>query len=148
MLFVLNHTLGVASIYALRRHGPLILDQMLAYRALRLDTSPGLAAVFSFTTSYVLCGSLAFVTVVGRSRRALDFAATTMCAHLVCCSMYGGFPVTGLWWGLNLSCTAAMTVVCEMLSRRLELRAIAAPTGDRDIEAGRTDEDEDVIRPA
>lgn len=143
MLFVLNHTLGVASIYSLRRTGPLILDQMLAYRALSFRTSPGAAAIFSLCMSSVLCGSFAFVKFVGRSRRALDFSATMMTVHLVCCSLYGGIPLSFLWWVLNGACTVAMTVVCETLSRRVELREIAVP---QDIEA-QTSESCD-IRPA
>lgn len=143
LLFVLNHILGVASIYSVRRTGPLILDQMLAFRALSFGTSPGVAAIVSLCTSSVLCGSLAFVTLVGRSRRALDFSATMMGVHLVCCSLYGGIPLSFLWWGLNGACLATMTVVCETLSRRVELREIAVP---RDIEA--VNDDDCDIRPA
>lgn len=151
MLFFLNLTLGVASISSLNRHGPLILDQMLSHRALRFDTSSGLAAIFSLAASSVLFGSIAFVTVVGRSRRAMDFAATSWTAHLVCCTLYGGFPTSGMWWGMNCACTAAMTFVCEMLSRRMEMRAIAVPAREareRDLEMGLAEEEEDAIRPA
>lgn len=146
MLFLLNHTLGVSSIYILKRTGPLILDQMLSYRALSFKTSPGFVAIVSFAISSVLCGSLAFVSLVGRSKRALDFSSTLVATHLICCTLYGGFPRTILWWGLNVWCIAAMTVTCEVLSRRIELREIAVPT--RDLEMQAQDEDEDVIRPA
>ncbi len=148
LLFVVNHTLGVASIYSLRRTGPLILDQMLSHRALSLRRSPGLAAAFSFAVSFVLCGSLAFVKIVGRARRALDFATTMFVTHLVCCTLYGGIPTSLLWWAINLTCMAAMTVMCEVLSRRIELREIAVPGRERDIEAAHPDDEDDAARPS
>lgn len=52
----------------------------------------------------------------------------------MCCTVYGGFPTRGMWWGVTGACTGAMTLVGETLSRRREMRAIAV--AGRDVEAG------------
>lgn len=142
LLFIMNQIVGV--------YGPrIVLNQMLSWRTLQLHTSAGVVALICFTVSSVGCGSLAFIVLVGRSRRALDFAATTIAVHFCCTCIYGGFPKSFTWWATNVLCTAAMTVVCETLSRRQELRDININTsssnhgtaknnggeGDRDIEA-------------
>ena len=95
-----------------------------------LHTSPGVAAALALCASSALGASFAFVRMVGRARRALDFAVTVFTLHLICCTLYGGLPRTALWYGLNTACLIAMTVVCEALSRRIELREIAVFRGD------------------
>lgn len=119
LLFIMNQVVGVYG----EKH--LILNQMLSWRTLsQLHTSSGVVALMCFTVSSVGCGSLAFIVLVGRSRRALDFAITTISMHFCCTCIYDGFPKSGTWWTTNILCTAAMTVVCETLSRRQELRDI------------------------
>jgi Integral membrane protein S linking to the trans Golgi network len=124
---------------------PLVLDQMLNHAVLSLETAPGVVAAGAFAAATIVGCPVAFVMFVGRSKRALDFAATLLLAHLVCCTMYGGFPSNPLWWALVLFCGICMTLLCEVWSRRFELRDIALPS--RDPEDPSTD-DEDEIRPA
>ncbi len=150
LLLILDYVLGVSAVSS-GHIGPLIIDQMLSYRALSLRSAGGLAAAIALVISSVVSGSLAFVSVVGRARRALDFSATMMAVHLLCCSLYAGLPRTMTWWGLNIGCTIAMTIVCETMSRRMELRDISVPTRERDIEAQQPlsgGEEGDMVRPA
>lgn len=152
LLLILDYVLGVSAVSS-GHIGPLIVDQMLSYRALSLRSAGGLAAAIALVVSAVVSGSLAFISVVGRARRALDFSVTMMTVHLLCCSLYAGFPRTITWWGLNAGCTVVMTVVCETMSRKMELRDISVPARDRerDIEAQQPlsgGEESDVVRPA
>lgn len=145
VLLVLDYILGVPAFLSRGQNGMLLYDQMLRHSTLSTHTSAGLIALSAYSFAAVVCGPLAFVAIVGRSKRALDFSITLSIAHLVCCWMYGGFPTSPLWWCLVVFAGVIMTFVCEVLTRRIELRDIAVPRSD--IE-NQTDDDEDAIQPA
>jgi Integral membrane protein S linking to the trans Golgi network len=131
LLVTLDYVLGVPA-FSLHGHSnaPVFIDQLLDHAALSLRTSPGVIAVVSFVVATVVACPVAFVALVGRSKSALDFSVTLCIAHLACCALYAGFPTTPLWWIVVGTCGAVMTVVCELLSRRVEMRAIAVPVDD------------------
>ena len=54
----------------------------------------------------------------------MDFTATAHFFHLLFCCVYAGFPVSWLWWSLNLGCMVLMAVIGEYVCMRTELRAI------------------------
>lgn len=62
--------------------------------------------------------------IVRRAKQCLDFAATAHLIHLVNCCIYDGFPSSGSWWMLNLTCMALMAVIGEFVCMRTELKAI------------------------
>jgi hypothetical protein len=144
-LMLLDYMLNIAPDQHIVDRSPLVLEQMLNHTALSFGTGSGVIASVAFAAATIVGCPVAFVMFVGRSKRALDFSTTLLLAHLLCCTAYGGFPVNPLWWGLVISCGVCMTLLCEVLSRRVELRDIAVPTRDLEDPSGN---DEDEIRPA
>jgi hypothetical protein len=144
-LMLFDYMLNIAPDRGPAGTSPLVLDQMLNHAVLSLETAPGVVASVAFAAATIIGCPVAFVMFVGRSKRALDFSATLLLAHLVCCTAYGGFPSNPLWWALVLSCGICMTLLCEIWSRRLELRDIALPSRDPEDPSA---DDEDEIRPA
>lgn len=134
LLGVLDYMLGVGDFFAgnISKGAPknIILEQVFNPDIPSLRSSPGIIAVVAFVSATLVFCPIAFVFLVGRSKRALDFSATLCLTHLVCCTIYGGFPSNTTWWLMVAACCAGMTLLCEVLSRRLELREIAVPTHD------------------
>lgn len=65
--------------------------------------------------------------IVGRGKRALDFACTLLISHVIATTMHSGFPKTLVWWVLNVLAAAGLATIAEAVSMRLELRDIAVP---------------------
>lgn len=125
-----------------------VTDQIFNHTYITLRHFPGWVTSAALVLSAVGPTALAFVAVVGRARRSVDFACTLLVSHLIATSLHSGFPVTPMWWVLNVLAAAGLATVAEALSMRVELREIAvrADPADRrafkddDIEAGRTDD--------
>lgn len=131
LLFTMDEIVGVYDVSIVR--------QMLDWRTLQYTTSSGVVALICFAASSVGCGSLAFVVIVGRSRRALDFAMTIIAVHFCCTCIYSSdIPKSATWWTTNAACAAAMTLVGETLSRRRELRDINMNMNINNNNAGKT----------
>ena len=126
-LFICDTTLGITSSPDTNTvHHSLIIDQMLNYRILDLGTSPGLVAATGLLVAEIGAAGIAFVLLVGRAKRALDFSITLFIAHLVCTMVYSQeFPRKGVWWVMNAVGITAMTVVGEVLARKSEIRELA-----------------------
>lgn len=97
----------------------------------------------------------AFVVLVGRAKRALDFSTTLFAMHLGCVVLYSKeFPGTLVWWIVNGGGVVAMTVVGEVFAKRQEIREMVAYQGvqsQSDVESQATTvelSDVDGIHPA
>lgn len=110
-----------------------LTDQILDYERITLAHFPGWVTSTALVLSAVGPTSLAFVAVVGRSRRALDFAATLLVSHLIATTVHSRFPTTFIWWALNIVAAAGLAAVAEAISLRLELRDIAV---SREVKRG------------
>lgn len=145
LLVIFDYMLGVR--FGSRRAGQLaaVFSQMFDHSVLSLSTSRGIIAIGCFYVSVVGVCSVAFRSLVGRAKRALDFTVTIMLMHFACCAVFNGIPTSGTWWIVVSTAGLGMVIVSEVLSRRDELREIAVPA--RDVENGHV-EDEDDIRPA
>lgn len=104
-----------------------IIEQMLDYKRVTLIHFPGWVTSTALIVSAIGPTALAFVAIVGRARRALDFSATLLVSHVVATTVHSGFPTTIAWWALNLLAAAGLAAVAEAVSLRLELRDIAVP---------------------
>jgi hypothetical protein len=145
LLTVFDHVLGVP-LHSRDGRASVVLGQMFDHRMPSLHTSSGIVAIAAFYLSMIVCCSLAFAYLVGRSKRALDFSTTIAFVHLLCCTVLSGFPTSSLWWFMVCSAAVSMIVVSEVLSRRLELREISMQPPD--VENPSADDDEDAVRPA
>lgn len=127
-----------------------IVDQMFNFRRLTLSHFPGWITATALVLSMIAPTALAFIAVVGRAKRAADFAATLFVFHLVATTLHSGFPSSAMWWVLNLAATAGLATVAEAVSIRIELRDIPAPrvtSRDREREREREhDRDRDRDR--
>lgn len=98
---------------------------MLDHDRLTLSHFPGWVSCTALLVS--ACGptALCFVAVVGRARRALDFAATLLVSHIIATTVHSGFPMRIFWWIVNVIAAAGLATVAETLSLRVELREIS-----------------------
>lgn len=134
LITVLDYVLGV-SVHSARGQFSTLRRQVLDHTVPALDTSAGLIAVAAFYISIIVVSSAAFTYLVGRSKRALDFAFTLLAVHFVVCALAYGLPASGLWWFMTGSAGVVMVLVSEALSRRLELREIAVAQDEENPEA-------------
>lgn len=122
-----------------------VFDQIFNYRRVTLSHFPGWITASALIVSMIAPTALAFVALVGRSKRAVDFTATLFISHLIATSFHSGFPTSLMWWLLNLIAAAGLAAVAEAVSLRIELRdiAISRPsTRDRDRDRERERERE------
>ncbi|RMX59554.1 hypothetical protein pdam_00003661, partial [Pocillopora damicornis] len=92
------------------------LDQFFSEEDIQFTSSRGKITMVAFCLN-TLTGSV-------NNSTCLDFAATAHLIHLVNCCIYDGFPSSGSWWMLNLTCMALMAVIGEFVCMRTELKAI------------------------
>lgn len=107
-----------------------VTDQIFNYTFVTLRHFPGWVTCTALLISAAGPTALAFVAVVGRAKRCIDFACTLLISHIIATSLHSGFPVSFLWWLLHVIATAALATVGEMLSLRVELRDIALARPD------------------
>lgn len=106
------------------------------------DTSaiPGYVSIAAFLLTAAAPVPAAYVAVVGRARRAADFAATVYLGHAVAVGVYGGEVPRRLgWWAVMLGGGVIAAVVAGVAAMRLEMREIglvAPGLTARDEEAG------------
>lgn len=106
------------------------------------DTSaiPGYVSIAAFLLTAAAPVPAAYVAVVGRARRAADFAATVYLGHAVAVGVYGGEVPRRLgWWAVMVGGGVIAAVVAGVAAMRLEMREIGlvAPSlTARDEEAG------------
>lgn len=144
LLMFFDYLLGV-SLSSKDGRLAVLFGQMFDHRVLSLSTSQGVIAIGSFYISMIGSCSFTFKSLVGRSKRALDFSTTVVLAHLACCALLVGLPASSIWWFVVCSAGVGMVLASEVLSRREEMREIAVPA--RDVEGGLAEEEDD-IRPA
>lgn len=109
-----------------------ITDQIFNHTFVTLRHFPGWVTCTALLVSAAGPTALAFVAIVGRAKRCVDFACTLLISHIIATTIHSGFPKSLMWWLLNIVATAALATVGEALSLRIELREIAvrgdAPT--------------------
>lgn len=98
---------------------------MLDHSRLTLSHFPGWVTCTALILSLAGPTALAFVAIVGRARRALDFAATLLLSHVLATAVHSGFPDRPFWWVLNILAAGSLAAVAESVSLRLELREIS-----------------------
>ncbi|XP_027046579.1 protein SYS1 homolog [Pocillopora verrucosa] len=99
------------------------LDQFFSEEDIQFTSSRGKITMVAFCLN-TLTGAGGLWVIVRRAKQCLDFAATAHLIHLVNCCIYDGFPSSGSWWMLNLTCMALMAVIGEFVCMRTELKAI------------------------
>ncbi|PXF47722.1 Protein SYS1-like [Gracilariopsis chorda] len=104
-----------------------ITDQMFNHTYITLRHFPGWVTCTALLISAAGPAAIAFVALVGRAKRCIDFACTLFISHIIATTVHSGFPNTIMWWLLNIVATAALSTVGEAVSLRLELREIAIP---------------------
>lgn len=101
-----------------------LADQVFNHHYASLRSAAGLAAITSEMFACALPVPVAFTVLVGRSRRAVDFAATLLVSHAVATGVHSGFPTAFAWWGVNVCAVCVLAVVAEALCMRREMRDI------------------------
>ncbi|CAN8073799.1 unnamed protein product [Agarophyton chilense] len=104
-----------------------ITDQIFNHTYITLRHFPGWVTCTALLISACGPAAIAFVALVGRAKRCVDFACTLFISHIIATSVHSGFPTTFMWWLLNIIATAGLATVGEAISLRLELRDIAVP---------------------
>lgn len=102
-----------------------ITDQLFNHTYITLRHFPGWVTCTALLLSAAGPTALAFVGIVGRAKRSLDFATTLLVSHLIATTVHSGFPNSLMWWLLNIVAAVALATVAETLSLRVELRDIA-----------------------
>jgi len=125
--FYFSFTLALLCVNFIAGADARLLDQMFSAQHLNLSNVPGWSAVISFVIAATIPTTLAIVYAVGRSRKCLDFAATTFSLHLFFSSIYGGFPDNRTWWVLNVGAGTVVTLMGEYFCSRRELLEIPVP---------------------
>lgn len=130
---------------------------MLDHSNLTLSHFPGWVTCSALLISLGGPTALAFVAIVGRARRALDFAVTLFVSHVLATTVHSGVPDRAFWWVLNVAGAGALAFVAEAVSLRLELRDISVSGssgssatatagggggGGGDMKGGRVDDEE------
>lgn len=106
------------------------------------DTSaiPGYVSLAAFLLTAAAPLPAAYVAVVGRARRAADYAATVYLGHAVAVGVYGGGVPRRLgWWAVVVGGGVLAAVVAGVGAMRVEMREIglvAPALTARDEEAG------------
>lgn len=93
------------------------------FSTLTASTVTGWCAIVSFLLSS-LAGAGYLLYLIERAKKCLDFSATLYIIHLFICIIYGGWPSSITWWGVNITCLALMSLLGEWLCIRRELREI------------------------
>lgn len=75
--------------------------------------------------------ALAYVLLVGRAKRCLDFSATIFIAHVIATICHSGIPRSATWWCLNVIATSLMAFVGEAVCMKLELQEISVSAAER-----------------
>lgn len=123
-----------------------VTDQVFDHTHITLKHFPGWVTTSALVLAAVGPTALAFVAIVGRAKRAADFACTLLISHVVATSIHSGFPNSLVWWAVHIVATVGLAVVAEFVSLRLELRDIAVPRDrERDRERDRDQKREDDI---
>lgn len=109
-----------------------LVSQMFDPSYTTLRHFPGWITCLSLLLS--ACGptAVAFVLLVGRAKRATDFALTLLISHIVAVSVRSGIPTRAMWWVLNAIAVGGLAIVAEMLSMRVEMREISVGKEEED----------------
>lgn len=107
------------------------LDQIFTQSDLSPWEGTGRTNVIGFALNSLTCAfGLRFI--VQRTKQCLDFAATVLLIHFICCWSYNGrVPHNVYWWGTNIVSLILMTVIGEFLCLRLEMKAIPVSMGPK-----------------
>jgi Integral membrane protein S linking to the trans Golgi network len=121
ILVIFNNALGIRA---------RVVSQIFDFHALTPSEFGGWVTAVAFVLAAAGPTSVAFVLLVGRAKRGVDFAVTLFIAHSIATVVHSGWPTTLAWWAVNGLTTVALSCVSEWLSLRLELREIAIPDGE------------------
>lgn len=101
----------------------LTLAYFFSYEAITARTVTGWCTMLAFLCN-AMAGAAFLLVIVERTKKCLDFTATLYVIHTFLCVVWGGVPVTLIWWVLNGVCLVLMTVLGEWLCMRREQREI------------------------
>lgn len=102
-----------------------LTDQIFDHSFVTLRHFPGWVTCCALFLSAAGPTAFAYVAVVGRAKRCIDFACTLLLSHIIATTIHSGFPLRYMWWLLNILSTIALATVGEALSMRMELRDIS-----------------------
>jgi protein SYS1 len=114
LLLVFDRVLGVNA---------LVSAQVFDHRALTLREFGGWVTSAALLIANIPT-AFAYVAMVGRSKRSLDFACTIFIAHLIATILHSGMPASLTWWGMNAVSVMVLVVLCEFMCMRIEMQDI------------------------
>jgi len=111
------------------------VHQLFSSRICDFHSSSGRYVIGVLLVNTVLM-AFVFESIVERSKKCLDFAATILVWHVAGCTIYmGTFPTNWAFWVVQGFCTVALCLLSEFLCRKRELLEIPAPQqrGDKRV---------------